>query len=225
MLTHTSLIPAEAVCRRRRVDPGVAGRSSVSRAGSRCTLVEKLSPDHSPLVATLDRFVETWPSKPLWIFAVRVGDKQSCMIRSRPRPRNTVRPADVVAAACVNPILASAGTYRRPPPVETSGDQLQSRSNSSICVQQASPYRTLLAGPTPIDSVDLSYLDAPTARQRVWCGRGAPEVGWKLTAQRHDRTSITSGDLPVIDVPIVQLNAWSCPRIAPFGNFALWRLT
>ena len=62
--------------------------------------------DHSPQVATLDRLVETWPSKPLWISAVRVGDGRLEWFGREPEVADMVKPADAVAASCAVPVLA-----------------------------------------------------------------------------------------------------------------------
>ena len=62
--------------------------------------------DHSPRVATLDRFVDTWPSEPWWIPAIRVGDGRLAWFGRDPDLADTVKPADAVAASCAIPILA-----------------------------------------------------------------------------------------------------------------------
>ncbi len=62
--------------------------------------------DHSPQFAPLARFVETWPSKPLWISAVRLGDGRLEWFGRNPDLANTVKPADAVAASCAIPVLA-----------------------------------------------------------------------------------------------------------------------
>ena len=71
--------------------------------------------DHSPRVTTLDRFVDTWPSAPLWIPAVRLGDGRLKWFGRNPDTASTVRPADAVAASCAVPVLArpvSIGGHR-----------------------------------------------------------------------------------------------------------------
>lgn len=62
--------------------------------------------DHSSRVATLDRIVETWPAKPLWISAVRVGDGRLDWFGRDPDLAATVKPADAVAASCALPVVA-----------------------------------------------------------------------------------------------------------------------
>ncbi len=62
--------------------------------------------DQAPRVAPLDGFVETWPTKALWIPAVRVGDGRLEWFGRDPDLAGTVRPADAVAASCAVPILA-----------------------------------------------------------------------------------------------------------------------
>lgn len=74
--------------------------------GAIATLLPHGLHDHSPQVATLDRFVETWPSKPLWISAVRVGDGRLKWFGRDPDLAGTVKPADAVTASCAVPVLA-----------------------------------------------------------------------------------------------------------------------
>ncbi len=77
--------------------------------------------DQAPRLAIVDRLLERWPSKPLWISAVRVGDGRLTWFgRTDPAGANrgpqlradingcpeTVRPADAVAASCAIPVLA-----------------------------------------------------------------------------------------------------------------------
>jgi NTE family protein len=62
--------------------------------------------DHSPQVRTLERLVDRWPAKPLWISAVRVGDGRLEWFGRDPEITRGVRPADAVAASCAIPVLA-----------------------------------------------------------------------------------------------------------------------
>jgi len=77
--------------------------------------------DQAPRFAIIDRMLDRWPAKPLWISAVRVGDGRLTWfgrtefdgthtgphmrvdMDGRPKP---VRPADAVAASCAIPVLA-----------------------------------------------------------------------------------------------------------------------
>jgi NTE family protein len=74
--------------------------------GAMATLLPHGLHDHSPRVAMLDRLVETWPSEPLWISAVRVGDGRLQWFGRDFDPAGIVRPADAVAASCAVPLLA-----------------------------------------------------------------------------------------------------------------------
>lgn len=74
--------------------------------GAMATMLPHGLHDHSPRVATLDRLVETWPSKPLWIPAVRVGDGCLEWFGRDPDLAGIVKPADAVAASCAVPVLA-----------------------------------------------------------------------------------------------------------------------
>ena len=74
--------------------------------GAMATMLPHGLHDHSPRVVTLDRFVETWPSAPLWIPAVRLGDGRLEWFGRDADPARSVRPADAVAASCAVPILA-----------------------------------------------------------------------------------------------------------------------
>ena len=77
--------------------------------------------DQTPRLAIVDRLLPEWPSKPLWISAVRVGDGRLTWFgRTDPAGAHTgpdmraeidgrrerVRPADAVAASCAIPVLA-----------------------------------------------------------------------------------------------------------------------
>lgn len=62
--------------------------------------------DHSARVATMERLVDTWPSQPLWISAVRVGDGKLVWFGRDPDTTDGIRPAEAVAASCAVPILA-----------------------------------------------------------------------------------------------------------------------
>jgi NTE family protein len=71
--------------------------------------------DHSARVTTLERFVETWPSKPLWISAVRLGDGRVEWFGRDPELADSIQPAAAVAASCAVPVLARPvriGTHR-----------------------------------------------------------------------------------------------------------------
>ncbi len=74
--------------------------------GAMATMLPHGLHDHSPRVATLDRFVETWPTTPLWIPAVRLGDGRLVWFGRDADLSSTVRPADAVAASCAIPVLA-----------------------------------------------------------------------------------------------------------------------
>ncbi len=73
--------------------------------GALATLLPHGLHDHSPQVAVLERLVETWPSKPLWISAVRVGDGRLEWFGRDSEPER-VKPADAVTASCAVPVLA-----------------------------------------------------------------------------------------------------------------------
>lgn len=73
--------------------------------GAIATMLPNGLHDHSPRVATLDRLAETWPSEPLWISAVRVGDGRLAWFGRDACLAGTVRPADAVAASCAVPVL------------------------------------------------------------------------------------------------------------------------
>ena len=77
--------------------------------------------DQGPQLAIIDRMLDRWPAKPLWISAVRVGDGRLTWFgrtehddpHTGPDMRNdslgcpeAVRPADAVAASCAIPVLA-----------------------------------------------------------------------------------------------------------------------
>jgi NTE family protein len=74
--------------------------------GAVATMLPHGLQDHSPRMATLDRFVDAWPSKPLWIPAVRLGDGRVEWFGRDADRAGTVRPADAVAASCAVPVLA-----------------------------------------------------------------------------------------------------------------------
>ena len=77
--------------------------------------------DQSPRLAIIDRLLDQWPTEPLWISAVRVGDGRLTWFGRAQRtgadagPRmhtgvdhdvESVRPADAVMASCAIPVLA-----------------------------------------------------------------------------------------------------------------------
>jgi NTE family protein len=76
--------------------------------------------DQAPRLAIIDRLLDRWPTEPLWISAVRVGDgrltwfgRSSAGAHTGPSMavdidgrREKVRPADAVAASCAIPVLA-----------------------------------------------------------------------------------------------------------------------
>ncbi len=77
--------------------------------------------DHAPRLAIVDRLLDQWPTKPLWISAVRVGDGHLTWFgRTDPTSADggasiatgvvhdgdSVRPADAVTASCAIPVLA-----------------------------------------------------------------------------------------------------------------------
>jgi len=77
--------------------------------------------DQAPRLAIVDRLLDQWPTKPLWISAVRVGDGRLTWfgradrtgIHSGPRMPTgfshdveSVRPVDAVTASCAIPVLA-----------------------------------------------------------------------------------------------------------------------
>ena len=77
--------------------------------------------DQAPRLAIVDRLLDQWPAKPLWISAVRVGDgrltwfgraDRTGVSAGPPMPTGfahdveSVRPADAVAASCAIPVLA-----------------------------------------------------------------------------------------------------------------------
>jgi NTE family protein len=74
--------------------------------GALATMLPHGLHDHSPRVATLDRLVETWPTKPLWISAVRVGDGRLKWFGRDPERTGHVKPSDAVSASCAIPVLA-----------------------------------------------------------------------------------------------------------------------
>lgn len=74
--------------------------------GAMATMLPHGLLDHSPRIATLGRFVETWPSKPLWISALRLGDGRLEWFGRDPDLARSVTPADAVAASCAVPLLA-----------------------------------------------------------------------------------------------------------------------
>ncbi len=74
--------------------------------GAIATLLPHGLLDHTSQVATLERLVATWPSKPLWISAVRVGDGRLRWFGRRPDDVGRIAPADAVAASCAIPVLA-----------------------------------------------------------------------------------------------------------------------
>ncbi len=77
--------------------------------------------DQGPRLAIIDRMLDRWPTKQLWISAVRVGDGRLTWFgrpdgignHTGPKMRTgingnpeSVRPADAVAASCAIPVLA-----------------------------------------------------------------------------------------------------------------------
>jgi NTE family protein len=62
--------------------------------------------DHSARVRTLHRLVGSWPSEPLWISAVRVGDGRLDWFGRDPHRASEVKPSDAVSASCAIPVLA-----------------------------------------------------------------------------------------------------------------------
>jgi NTE family protein len=74
--------------------------------GALATMLPHGLHDHSARMATLDRLVDTWPSKPLWIPAVRVGDGHVEWFGRHADLADAVKPADAVAASCAIPVLA-----------------------------------------------------------------------------------------------------------------------
>ncbi len=66
--------------------------------------------DHAPRLEIVDRLLDHWPTKPLWISAVRVGDGQLTWFGRDDQiadvGRGPVRPVDAVAASCAIPVLA-----------------------------------------------------------------------------------------------------------------------
>jgi NTE family protein len=62
--------------------------------------------DHSPRMAALEHLAPAWPSNPLWISAVRVGDGRVKWFGRDPSGRNIVTPAQAVAASCAIPVVA-----------------------------------------------------------------------------------------------------------------------
>lgn len=74
--------------------------------GAMATMLPHGLHDHSPHVASLVRR-EAWPSKPLWISAVRLGDGRLEWFGRDLDPADaTVKLADAVAASCAIPVLA-----------------------------------------------------------------------------------------------------------------------
>lgn len=74
--------------------------------GALATMLPHGLHDHSARMATPDLFVETWPSKPLWISAVRVGDGRLEWFGRNADIAGAVKPGDAVAASCAIPVLA-----------------------------------------------------------------------------------------------------------------------
>jgi len=77
--------------------------------------------DQGPRLAIVDRLLDQWPTKPLWISAVRVGDGRLTWFGRTNRSGveggvslatgvthdvDSVRPADAVTASCAIPVLA-----------------------------------------------------------------------------------------------------------------------
>jgi NTE family protein len=62
--------------------------------------------DHSSRLSSIERLVDTWPSRPLWISAVRVGDGRTVWFGRHGELDHGVKPADAVAASCAVPVLA-----------------------------------------------------------------------------------------------------------------------
>lgn len=62
--------------------------------------------DHSPRLAALDQFTEGWPSEPLWISAIRVGDGRVQWFGRDPEVDGVATLATAVAASCAVPFLA-----------------------------------------------------------------------------------------------------------------------
>lgn len=66
--------------------------------------------DHAPRLEIVDHLLDDWPTKPLWISAVRVGDGQLTWFGRDNSLADVgcgpVRPADAVAASCAIPVLA-----------------------------------------------------------------------------------------------------------------------
>lgn len=76
--------------------------------------------DQAPRLAVIDRLLERWPAKPLWIAAVRVGDGRLTWFGRHPEGGYTgpgvlvdvgagpepVRPGRAVAASCAIPLLS-----------------------------------------------------------------------------------------------------------------------
>jgi len=104
--------------------PGWIALSTVAhpsqlRAALTSVLPNGLS-DQGPRLAIIDRMLDRWPTKPLWVSAVRVGDGRLTWFgrtdvgkHTGPQMRagidglpESVRPADAVAASCAIPVLA-----------------------------------------------------------------------------------------------------------------------
>jgi NTE family protein len=62
--------------------------------------------DHTSRMAALERLAPTWPSNPLWIPAVRVGDGRVEWFGRDPDGCIGVAPAQAVAASCAIPVVA-----------------------------------------------------------------------------------------------------------------------
>lgn len=64
--------------------------------------------DQAPRLAIVERLLDQWPTKPLWITAVRVGDGRLTWFGRNDidGSSESVRPADAVAASCAIPFLA-----------------------------------------------------------------------------------------------------------------------
>ena len=99
---------------------GTVAHPTQLRAALTSVLPHGLS-DQAPRLAIIDRLLDRWPEKPLWISAVRVGDGRLTWFgrtdgigaHTGPRMRTdvdgrpeSVRPADAVAASCAIPVLA-----------------------------------------------------------------------------------------------------------------------
>ena len=74
--------------------------------GAMATMLPHGLHDHSARVQALDHLVDTWPSEPLWISAVRVGDGRLQWFGRDPVATGQVELARAVAASCAVPVLA-----------------------------------------------------------------------------------------------------------------------